>query len=161
MERITTTSSQKGVFLFIMEYSSPPITRSHLFPYARAVLSVPPPSSSPSEGGGKGWGCSPLFRKEGFRGDFKSPFIPLFQRGFFSGEFAVARFLRSFVCTVAPVVRQISHFLLSPPPTLALRASVNGLTNSPSVLYGAHYSSHQHPPPSRGRKLLVFLILPC
>jgi len=38
----------------------------------------------------------------------------------------------------------------SPPPCLALRASVNGLTDSPSVLYGAHYSSHQHPSPSEG-----------
>jgi hypothetical protein len=27
---------------------------------------------------------------------------------------------------------------------LALRASVSGLTDSPCVLYGAHYSSHQH-----------------
>jgi hypothetical protein len=32
-----------------------------------------------------------------------------------------------------------------PLTSLALRASVNGLTDSPFVLYGAHYSSHQHP----------------
>jgi len=38
----------------------------------------------------------------------------------------------------------------TPPPCLALRASVNGLTVSPSVLNGAHYSSHQHPSPLRG-----------
>jgi len=29
--------------------------------------------------------------------------------------------------------------------SLALRASVNGLTGSPFVLYGAHNSLHQHP----------------
>jgi hypothetical protein len=34
---------------------------------------------------------------------------------------------------------------------LALRASVNGLTDSPFVLYGAHYSSHQHPSPPEER----------
>ena len=62
-----------------------------------------------------------------------------------------------------------------PHPSLALRASVNGLlptlklrrtgTGSLSVLYGAHYSSHQHPsPPGVEGKYLVlphsFLPLP-
>ena len=41
MERITTTSSQKGVFLFIMEYSSPPITSSYPLPTIFSFFSLP------------------------------------------------------------------------------------------------------------------------
>jgi len=41
-----------------------------------------------------------------------------------------------------------------PSPVLPLRASVNGLTFSPSVLYGAHYSSHQHPSPHWGEVMV-------
>jgi hypothetical protein len=38
---------------------------------------------------------------------------------------------------------------------LALRASVNGLTNSPSVLCGTPYSSHQHPFNSLSMKIAM------
>ena len=82
--------------------------------------SLPPPSSSPLEGGGKGWGCSfPSFVKRGW-GRFQIPIHPPFSKG-----------------------ELCRHG--SPLTRLALRASVNWLTVSPSVQYGAHYSSHLHP----------------
>ena len=51
--------------------------------YARGMILYfsPPPSSSPSEGGGKGWGCSPLFRKEGLGEILKIPLHPPFPKG--------------------------------------------------------------------------------
>jgi len=97
---------------------------------AGAVLSFPPTFILPLRGGRERVGVFiPLFRKEGRGEILKIPLYPpfpkgevcsspFFKGGNFSGEFAVARFLRSFVCPVASVVRQISHFLL-PPPSLS------------------------------------------
>ena len=52
----------------------------------------------------------------------------------------------TFIGAVAPLTLQkSSHLLTLLSPFLANYASVNGLTDSAFVQYGAHYSSHLHP----------------